>query len=87
MTTFLAILFGVVVAGVATYIGSITTKKVKVAHWVVNIILGALGAVAANQLLAGVYGPVILNLSVVPMLAGSLVLAGIGTWCVNKAGK
>ena len=87
MTTFVAIIFGLIVSGLATYLGAVATKKVTILHWGVNLVLGALGAVAANQLLPGAYGPVIANLSIVPMLAGSLVLAGIGSWSLNKFSK
>lgn len=84
MTTITAIIFGLIVSGLATYLGAVVTKKVTLVHWGVNLVLGALGSVAANQLLPGAYGPVIANLSIVPMLAGSLVLAGVGSWTIHK---
>lgn len=84
MTTITAIIFGLIVAGIATYIGAVVTKKVTLLYWGVNLALGALGSVAANQLLPGAYGPVIADLSIVPMLAGSLVLAGVGSWTIHK---
>lgn len=87
MTTILAVVFGAVIAGVATGIAQAAKQNVTVFHWGVNVVLGALGAVAANQLLPGAYGPVVANLSLVPMFVGSLVLAGIGTWCVNHLSK
>lgn len=87
MTTLIAIIFGLIIAGIATYIGQVISKKVTGLHWIINLVLGALGAVAANQLLPGAYGPVLAGFSIIPMLAGSLVLAGIGTWCVNRLSK
>ncbi|MBM7642985.1 hypothetical protein [Streptococcus loxodontisalivarius] len=84
MTSILAIIIGAIIAGLATALPSLFGKKVGISYWLVNIVLGALGAVAANQLLPGAYGPEIADLNLVPMLAGSLVLAGIGTWVVAK---
>lgn len=83
-TTILTIAFGLIVAAAATFIGSFLTKKVTIAHWIVNLVFGALGAVAANQLLPGAYGPVVFDLSIIPMTAGCVVLAGVGSWVVNK---
>lgn len=86
-TIILAGILGLIIAGVATYIGQVLSKKVKVAHWVVNLLLGILGSIAATQLLPGAYGPMLAGVSLVPSIVGSLMLAGIGTWCINKLTK
>lgn len=82
--TILSILFGLIISGLATYLAQPIIKKMTIWHWAVNLFLGALGAVAANQLLPGAYGPVIAGLSLVPILAGSLVLTAIGSWTATK---
>ncbi len=84
MTTFITIIFGLLIAGIATALVQCLTKKVTIAHWVINLVLGALGATAAYQLLPGAYGPVIAGFTIVPMAIGALVLAGIGSWTMNK---
>lgn len=86
-TIILAGILGLILAGLATYIGQVISKKVKVAHWIVNLILGILGSVAATQLLPNAYGPMVAGVSLVPSIVGALVLAGVGTWCVNRFGK
>ncbi|KXT75438.1 hypothetical protein [Streptococcus sp. DD12] len=44
-------------------------------------------ATAANQLLPGAYGPEIAGFTLLPMMVGALVLAGIGSWTINKVAK
>lgn len=87
MTTLAIILSGLlgfIVAGLATYLASLFSKKVGVAYWIVNLLLGILGSIAATQLLSGGYGPMLFGVSLIPSIAGALVLAGVGTWCIAK---
>ena len=76
-------LLGLIVAGLATYIGQLISKKVTTSYWIVNLILGILGSVAATQLLPGAFGPMLAGVSLIPSIIGSLVLAGVGTWTIN----
>lgn len=84
---FLSGLLGFFVSGLATYLGQRFSKKVTIAHWIVNLLLGSLGSVSATQLFSGSYGatfgPMFAGVSPIPSIAGALVLAGIGTWCIH----
>ena len=77
-------LFGLIMSSVITFAASKLSKKVSLAHWIVNLLLGVLGAIAANYLLGGQYGPVIFGQTILPMLAGSIVLPGVGSWIVSR---
>ena len=76
--------FGLFISVAITFIASKLSKKVSSAHWIVNLLLGVLGAIAANYLLGGQYGPVIFGQTILPMLAGSIVLPGVGSWIVSR---
>ena len=76
-------LLGLIVAGLATYIGNLISQKVTITHWIINLILGILGSIASTQLLPGAFGPIVAGVSLIPSIVGSLVLAGVGTWTIN----
>ncbi|MDY4002848.1 MAG: hypothetical protein SOY62_10100, partial [Streptococcus orisratti] len=76
-------LFGLVISVAITFIASKLSNKVTLAYWIVNPLLGILGAIAANYLLGGQYGPVLFGQTILPMLAGALVLPGVGSWTIN----
>lgn len=79
--------FGLFISVAITFIASKLSKKVSLAHWIVNLLLGVLGAIAANYLLGSQYGPVIFGQTILPMLAGSIVLPGVGSWTINFINK
>ncbi|MHC5375199.1 hypothetical protein ACYSNU_15635 [Enterococcus sp. LJL120] len=83
--TIVSIIVGIIVAGLWTLLVDFISKERSGMLWAINLVLGALGAVAANQLL--VYGPMVLGISILPALVGSLVLAMIATYAVKKITK
>ncbi|MDY4001524.1 hypothetical protein [Streptococcus orisratti] len=84
LSTAITILFGHAVSMLVTFVAFKLKFRVTLAHWIANWILGATGAVAANYLLGGQYGPVLFGQTIVPMLAGAIVLPGLGSWAINK---
>ena len=80
-------LFGLIMSSAITFAASKLSDKVTLAHWIVNPLLGVLGAIAANYLLGGQYGPVIWGQTILPMLAGSIVLPGVGSCTINFVNK
>lgn len=84
ISTAITILFGHAVSMLVTFTAYKLKFRVTLAHWIVNWVLGAIGAVAANHLLFKQFGPVIFGQTILPMLAGSIVLTGVGSWTINK---
>ena len=84
-TIILGIIIGLIVSGIWTFIIEYLSKDRNLILWGINIVLGALVAVAANQLV--VYGPMILGISIVPSIVGALVLAMIATYTFKKIEK
>ena len=84
ISTAITILFGHAVSMLVTFTAYKLKFRVTIAHWIVNWVLGAIGAVAANHLLFRQYGPVIFGQTILPMLAGSIVLPGVGSWIVSR---
>lgn len=48
-------LFGLIMSSAITFAASKLSDKVTLAHWIVDPLLGVLGAIAANYLLGGQY--------------------------------
>lgn len=76
--TIVAIIIGVVFGALWTLGIDVIRKNRSVLLWGINIVLGALGAVAANQLV--IFGPLILGIYAVPAIIGAIVLAMVGTY-------
>ena len=87
ISTAITILFGHAVSMLVTFTAYKLKFRVTLAHWIVNLVLGAIGAVAANELLFKQFGPVIFGQTILPMLAGSIVLPGVGSWTINFINK
>lgn len=83
--TIVSIIVGIIIAGLWTLVVDLVAKERSGMLWVINLVLGALGAVAANQLL--IYGPMVLGISILPALVGSLVLAMVATFTFKKITK
>lgn len=79
----MSIISGLLITNMGTYLLSMA-MRISLLNWGVNLIFGALGAVAAQQLLSGAYGPIVAGVSIVPVAVGSLVLAGLATWIAKK---
>jgi len=80
--TIVSIIVGIVFGGLCSFVVKAVAKKSSIVLLVLNCIFGALGAVAANQLL--VYGPIILGLSIVPTIVGAIVLSIVVTYAYLK---
>lgn len=72
------IIVGIIFGALWSLVVNVVSKRKSAVLWGINIVLGALGAVAANQLL--VWGPFVLGLSIIPTIVGAVVLAMVGTY-------
>ena len=66
ISTAITILFGHAVSMLVTFTAYKLKFRVTLAHWIVNLVLGAIGAVAANELLFKQFGPVIFGQTILP---------------------
>ncbi|MFC4771300.1 hypothetical protein [Enterococcus hermanniensis] len=78
MTIIFAILIGAVMGWLWTLLVSKIRGRSTNLLLGINSIFGALGAVSANQLL--VYGPDLLDLSIIPTIVGAIVLSIVVTY-------
>ena len=67
-----SILFGLILSSLVSFLEMSLSKKQRWLLTIMEITLGTLGAVSAQYLLAGAFGPVLLGLSVVPMTTGEI---------------
>ncbi len=82
-----AAIFGLILSGLIAFLFRFVSKRGNLLAGLVSIASGILGAVAAQQLLAGAYGPVLFGLSIVPMAAGVLVMMGLVYYVYIKVAK
>lgn len=78
------LLFGFLVAGLVTYLAQTFGYETTKLHWMLNLLLGGLGALAGNQLLNNTFQNSSMTLSLLAMVLGSMVLTVVSSWTVDK---
>ena len=76
-TTLLAILLGIVMGEVLSFILFKVTAHRNYGLLGANMLFGGLGALAANQLIT--FGVILLGVSIVPSLIGAIVMVAMST--------
>lgn len=79
----IGVIMGIAIVGVANFLKKPQDNKAKqISFGVVGVLFGALGSVAADQLL--IYGPNFLGVSLLPSMVGGLVLAFVVVYPMKR---
>lgn len=81
-TLIVALIIGIVIGGVCTWLIKVMTKKDNLILLGLNCLLGALGSIAATKLV--LFGPILFGVSIVPAIVGALVLDFLVTYVFIK---
>lgn len=80
----ISLLFGFAIAGLVTYLAQTFGYETTKLHWMLNLLLGGLGALTASQLLTETYSRSSLPLSILAMVLGSMFLTVVSSWTIDK---
>lgn len=76
-TIIVSIIIGGLIGALGSFAVSAAGHTSAPSLWIINIVLGALGAIAAGKLLT--VGPILFSISIIPTIVGALVLVCAGS--------